>query len=1392
MRTERTTTSASAVPNSSEVESEAQALGALAAELSAAATPDEVAHALVERLPPLLGAVGGALGLVQDEELVIVDPGGVRRATLPARLRIPLDALAPIAQAARTGVPAFANSREEFEREFPDGARLAEYAHGALAVPLLAEERVVGSMGFPFDSPGSIDVELVALAQLAAALGGQALERSLLYDRERSLREGLDRIARLAPRFAGERTEAVMEAVCREALATFDGERAQLWALAGDEAVLVHQEPPDVEHPPGTRSPRSEVTGLEESLSRKAPIFAEDPPTEGPTDTDAPFQLVGGRKSLQIPIVVGGDVSRMLRVVWAAGAPTDKPETLVLARRLADHAGLALEQAERRRAQEAAARSAHETQRLLNVTEALGAATTPELVGAAALEEAHTTLGAAAGAFLRLNGEELVLLASSGYSAQEIAGWERFTRSARAPLAEAVTRNEVIVHPSREELAVDFPEIAAVTRHGAWLSIPLSVGGAAIGAVGLSFAEGRTFRPGDLEYVDSLARQAALALDRTLLLEDEQRARVRAEQLAGDLSRLHAFATSLGSASSTYEIGALLCEQVKAVLGAGACAVYEPNGGDRFQLLHGSSATNLEYGSSDTDAPWPHSLEAALYPSGSLWLATEDDWRSSEPYKVLRTTAAPAAAVVPLAAGGQPIGMLVSWFSPEQFPEDSGKRLLETMVRQATQPLARVRLLESERLARLDAQTAAERTRTLYVVADRMSVAVTPADVADVLSSSLQGLLAADVVEVFKLDDGRRRAQLLASTRGAPGELVGLDELELTLPRDDRPPGEEASARYLFPLTSGLRTPGVVRVSFETPVLIDDESASMIQAITRQGGQALDRSLLYEEELLARTRTERLQALTAAFSSSLTLADVAAVFVEDALVGLSAEGVFLGATGSDERELRALAWRGYPDAAVSHLLAVSSTHDTPVVIAAREGGASYFETATQLGARYPELTAPLEAIGHETFAFLPVQAGSKPFGVAIVSWRGQAELDDDAWSFLHALTTQCGLALDRAERYEGERSVAETLQRSVLPRSLPVLEGVRVAARYLPGMSALDVGGDWFDTLILPDGRLGFAVGDVVGKGVTAAATMAQLRNGMRALTLDESDPGRTMTKLNRLLDGITDAPFATVAYLTLDPQTRAATLVSAGHLPPLVIEPSGETRFLEEGRNVPLGVDSDVPLDGAPVQLQPGSLVILYTDGLVERAERSIDEGLERLAAVRVPAGRDPEQLADAIIQELLEGERLRDDVALLVLELAPSTSRPLELTVPAEGASLRPLRTEVAAWLEREHVLAVDARDILLAVWEAATNAVEHGSRDGGTVTLSASIVGDRVCIEITDDGRWQEPRARENRGLGLRVIRSLMTEVGLDHSERGTRVRMERSLSTQPAGTDSGNES
>ena len=194
-----------------------------------------------------------------------------------------------------------------------------------------------------------------------------------------------------------------------------------------------------------------------------------------------------------------------------------------------------------------------------------------------------------------------------------------------------------------------------------------------------------------------------------------------------------------------------------------------------------------------------------------------------------------------------------------------------------------------------------------------------------------------------------------------------------------------------------------------------------------------------------------------------------------------------------------------------------------------------------------------------TFAYLPLWAAGSAIGLAVLGWREPGSLAPVDRPFLEAIAGQCALALDRARRYETERDIAETLQRSVLPETFPSMEGVRVAARYLPGSTAVDVGGDWFDTLTLADGSLGFVVGDVVGKGVEAAATMAQLRNGMRALTLDRRTPGETVTKLNLLLASYTDVPFATLAYVTLDPRTLATTITLAGHPPPLVVDPEGD-----------------------------------------------------------------------------------------------------------------------------------------------------------------------------------------------------------------------------------------
>jgi anti-sigma regulatory factor (Ser/Thr protein kinase) len=363
---------------------------------------------------------------------------------------------------------------------------------------------------------------------------------------------------------------------------------------------------------------------------------------------------------------------------------------------------------------------------------------------------------------------------------------------------------------------------------------------------------------------------------------------------------------------------------------------------------------------------------------------------------------------------------------------------------------------------------------------------------------------------------------------------------------------------------------------------------------------------------------------------------------------------------------------------------------------------------------------------------------------------------------------------------------AETLQRSVLPETLPAMQGVQVAHCYLPGTTALDVGGDWFDTITLRDGRLGFVVGDVVGKGVRAAATMAQLRNGMRAITLDEISPAESVTKLNRLVSEYTDSPFATMAYLTLDPVSHEATIVSAGHLPLLVIDPRGGVTLLEGGRGLPLGVEPEHDYEGWTTILEAGSTVVLYTDGLVERRDRPLDVGLDLLAAAAAGAPSDPNELVDCLVAALLETGTLGDDVAVLAVKLDEALLRPLELILPADPATLPVLRRELERWLERAAIPQTDARDVVLATWEAGTNAIEH-AQDAREqlVRVHAELIGDRLHVEVADSGTWKPPEERPDRGLGLQLIEALMTFVDIDRSPDGTKVVMERSLTRERVG-------
>jgi PAS domain S-box-containing protein len=376
-------------------------------------------------------------------------------------------------------------------------------------------------------------------------------------------------------------------------------------------------------------------------------------------------------------------------------------------------------------------------------------------------------------------------------------------------------------------------------------------------------------------------------------------------------------------------------------------------------------------------------------------------------------------------------------------------------------------------------------------------------------------------------------------------------------------------------------------------------------------------------------------------------------------------------------------------------------------------------------------------------------------------------------TLLAVLGGYLGQALQRVHAFEQQRETALTLQRAILgPDRLP--NGF--AVRYEPAARPLEVGGDWYDTVELPDGRIGIVVGDCVGRGLEAATVMGQLRSACRALLLQFADPAQVLTALDRFAALIPGAMCATVFCGVLDPATGRLVYSSAGHPPGILTHPDGTTELLDQGRSIPLAVQPDRPRPTGTRTMPPASVLLLYTDGLVERRSRPLHAGItEAAAAARKGLDASLEELADDIRTGLEPAGGYDDDMALLLYR----HPMPLEVSFPADSAQLARVRRALRDWLERLDVGSRLTQGVLVAVGEACANAIEHGHRHnpGRTVRLTAGATAHGLHLAVADTGRWRTPRPEANahRGRGLILIHALMDQVDIVTDDTGTTVEM-----------------
>ncbi|PWU47961.1 hypothetical protein DLE60_34675 [Micromonospora globispora] len=372
-------------------------------------------------------------------------------------------------------------------------------------------------------------------------------------------------------------------------------------------------------------------------------------------------------------------------------------------------------------------------------------------------------------------------------------------------------------------------------------------------------------------------------------------------------------------------------------------------------------------------------------------------------------------------------------------------------------------------------------------------------------------------------------------------------------------------------------------------------------------------------------------------------------------------------------------------------------------------------------------------------------------------------------------------ALIRAHAYETQRAVSLAMQRAMLgPTELPP----GFAVRYEPAVRPLEVGGDWYDVVPLAGDLVGVVVGDCVGRGLPAATVMGQLRSACRALLLQAKSPAEVLCALDGFARLIPGAACTTLFCAIIDRARGEVRYSSAGHPPGILTNLDGAHELLDRAGSVPLASVAVRERPEATAPLPPGSTLLLYTDGLVERRRELIDAGISRAVDVLTDARKLPEgELVDRLVRDLLPASGSDDAAVLVYRHRAPAVFTD---ALPADPAQLAPTRERLRRWLHAHGVDEWDVETVLIATGEACANAIEHGYRfaPGAITTLRAELRGGRLEIEVRDQGAWRkstdDAADGADRGRGRLIMARMMDEATIVGTPEGTTVRLVKRLS------------